>query len=97
MQNRDWISVVCVLLCCMLFGNRKVRLWALIKEQIKVFRNDRKKRISPWDCICFLLLPMVISLILVFKLNCTISIGLAELLTTVFSIVLLYYLDLQLL
>lgn len=87
MQNRDWISVVCVLLCCMLFGNRKVRLWALIKEQIKVFRNDRKKRISPWDCICFLLLPMVISLILVFKLNCTISSGLAELLTTVFSIV----------
>lgn len=87
MQNKGWITVVGVLLCCMLLGNRKVRLWALIKEQIYVFRNDRKERISPWDCVCFLFFPIVISFVLVFKLNYTISSDLAELLTTVFSIV----------
>lgn len=87
MQNKDWITVICVLLCCMLFGNRKVRLFALIKEQLKVFRNDKKKRISPWDYVCFLLFPVVISLVFVFKLDLTISSNLAELLTTVFSIV----------
>lgn len=69
MQNKDWITVICVLLCCMLFGNRKVRLFALIKEQLKVFRNDKKKRISPWDYVCFLLFPVVISLVFVFKLD----------------------------
>lgn len=87
MQNKDWITVICALLCCMLFGNRKVRLSLLIKEQLKVFRNYRMKRISLWDCVCFFLFPIVISLIFVFKLGLTVSINLAELLATVFSIV----------
>lgn len=87
MQNKCWIVVICVLLICMLFCNRKVRLFVLIKEQLKVFRNDKKKTISLWDYFCFFLLPIVISLIVVVKLDLTISSNLAELLTTVFSIV----------
>lgn len=87
MQSRDWITVVCMLLCCMLLGNRKVSLFAIIKEQLKVFRNDRKKRLSLWDCACFLIFPIVISLICVFKLDLTINSDLAGLLTTVFSFV----------
>ena len=82
-----WILAVFVLLCIMLFCNRKVRLWSLLIEQIRVFRNDKKKKISLWDCICFLVFPMVISLIFVYKLGFTINNNLAELLTTVFSIV----------
>ena len=82
-----WILAVFILLCIMLFCNRKVRLWSLLIEQIRVFRNDKKKRISLWDCICFLVFPMVISLIFVYKLGFTINNNLAELLTTVFSIV----------
>lgn len=82
-----WILAVFILLCIMLFCNRKVRLWSLLIEQIRVFRNDKKKKISLWDCICFLVFPMVISLIFVYKLGFTINNNLAELLTTVFSIV----------
>ena len=82
-----WILAVFFLLCIMLFCNRKVRLWSLLIEQIRVFRNDKKKKISLWDCICFLVFPMVISLIFVYKLGFTINNNLAELLTTVFSIV----------
>ena len=82
-----WILAVFILLCIMLFCNRKVRLWSLLIEQIRVFRNDKKKRISLWDCICFLVFPMVISPIFVYKLGFTINNNLAELLTTVFSIV----------
>lgn len=82
-----WILAVFILLCIMLFCNRKVRLWSLLIEQIRIFRNDKKKRISPWDCICFLVFPMLISLIFVYKLDFTINNNLAELLTTVFSIV----------
>ena len=82
-----WILAVFILLCIMLFCNRKVRLWSLLIEQIRVFRNDKKKRISLWDCICFLVFPMLISLIFVYKLDFTINNNLAELLTTVFSIV----------
>ena len=82
-----WILAVFFLLCIMLFCNIKVRLWSLLIEQIRVFRNDKKKKISLWDCICFLVFPMVISLIFVYKLGFTINNNLAELLTTVFSIV----------
>ena len=82
-----WILAVFFLLCITLFCNRKVRLWSLLIEQIRVFRNDKKKKISLWDCICFLVFPMVISLIFVYKLGFTINNNLAELLTTVFSIV----------
>lgn len=82
-----WILAVFFLLCIMLFCNRKVRLWSLLIEQIRVFRNDKKKKISLWDCICFLVFPMVISLIFVYKLGFTINNNLAELLTTVFSVV----------
>ena len=68
-----WILAVFFLLCIMLFCNRKVRLWSLLIEQIRVFRNDKKKKISLWDCICFLVFPMVISLIFVYKLGFTIN------------------------
>lgn len=88
MQSKHiWIIAVYILLCMMLFCNRKVRLWSLLTEQIRVFRNDKEKRISLWDCICFLILPVAISVIIVYKLGFIINNNLAELLTTVFSFV----------
>ena len=39
-----WILAVFFLLCIMLFCNRKVRLWSLLIEQIRVFRNDKRKK-----------------------------------------------------
>lgn len=88
MNNKHvWTLVIVLILCIMFFANRKVRLIILVKEQLKVFRNDRLNRFSPWDYACFLLFPIVIAVIYVLKLELIINNNLAELLTTVFSIV----------
>ena len=77
MPDRNiWLFTAAALVVVMLFFNRKVRLWAVLKEQIKVFKNAKKQRISLWDCLCFLVFPWVFSYICVYQL-----------LTTVFSIV----------
>ena len=87
MSNEKWKWIALVILGLMLFGNRKVCLWRVVKEQLLTFRNAKKKRFSPWDFICFILFPIVASLIIVYKLNFSINATLAGLLTTIFSIV----------
>ena len=89
-ENLVWPLAVAAILVAMVFANKKVCLWALVKEQMLVFRNDRKKKISLWDIFCFLGAPVMIAVILVYKLEFTIDEDLANLLTTVFSIVLLF-------
>lgn len=82
-----WIFATVAILIIMLLCNRKVRLFALIQEQMLVFKNDKKNEKSPWDYICFLVFPVIVALILVFKLDFIIDDDLANLLTTVFSII----------
>ena len=53
-----WISAIVAILLIMLLFNRKVRLLALIKEQLMVFKNDKTKKISLWDLACFLVFPL---------------------------------------
>ena len=54
MQNRNiWFFAAVALVFIMLFCNRKVWLWAVLKEQISVFRNAKKEKVSLWDCLCF--------------------------------------------
>lgn len=54
MQNKNiWIFIVIALVSVMLIGNRKVRLGAVLKEQLYVFRNAKKGNISAFDCCCF--------------------------------------------
>ena len=56
MPDRNiWLFTAAALVVVMLFFNRKVRLWAVLKEQIKVFKNAKKQRISLWDCLLLLL------------------------------------------
>lgn len=71
----------------MLFGNRKVRLFKIILVQIKVFRNAKTNKISLWDLFCFVIFPILTAIIFVLKLNLIVSVNLAEILTTVFSII----------
>lgn len=88
MQNKNiWIFIVIALVAVMLIGNRKVRLGAVLKEQLYVFRNAKNNNISVYDCCCFLVFPWVVSGICVCKLDFVVKKELAELLTTVFSIV----------
>lgn len=88
MQGRTiWTFTAIALVFIMLFCNRKVWLWAVLKEQISVFRNAKKEKVSLWDCVCFFVFPWVVSYICTWKLNFVIEEDLADLLTTVFSIV----------
>ena len=88
MPDRNiWLFTAAALVVVMLFFNRNVRLCAVLKEQIKVFKNAKKQRISLWDCLCFLVFPWVFSYICVYQLDFVIEEELAQLLTTVFSIV----------
>ena len=82
-----WIVVTAIFLIMILFLNRKVRLFALAKEQLQVFKNANKETISLWDLLCFLVIPLVIAIILVYKLDFIVDNDLANLLTTVFSII----------
>ena len=71
----------------MVFGNKKVRLSALLLNQFKVFKNAKTGRISSWDIICFIIFPIVLSLIITIEFNNMVSDILAGVLTTIFSFV----------
>ena len=88
MNNQNfWVIFVGVLFLIMLFGNIKVRLLKIICEQMKVFRNAKTKKLSLWDFVFFVIFPIVIAVVVVVKLKLIISVDLAELFTTVFSII----------
>lgn len=71
----------------MIFFNKKVCLTQLFIKQIKVLKNDRTKKYSIWDLMCFIGFPIIISALIVFCLSYQINVSLAETLTTVFSLV----------
>lgn len=82
-----WSMVVVILIFVMLFMNKKVRVFPVLVEQLQVFKNDKTKKFSPWDFLCFIFMPIVIAFIIAFKLNAVIDRELASTLTTVFSLV----------
>lgn len=82
-----WSLAVVALLIIMFFFNRKVRLFSLMKEQMMIFKNDKTKKVSLWDYVCFFAFPLTVAIILVCKLKFIIDDSLANLLTAVFSIV----------
>lgn len=56
MQNKYWlIAVTVMIVCMMLFGNRKVRVFSVFRRQLQIFKDARKEKISVWDIICFFL------------------------------------------
>ena len=43
------ILIIVFPLCIMFIGNRKVRIFLIFAEQIKIFRNAKTNKISVWD------------------------------------------------
>lgn len=87
MMNKIILLIIIVLFLIMMFFNKKVCLARLFKKQIEVLKNDKKKKFSKWDLMCFIVFPIVISALIVFGLSYQINVSLAETLTTVFSLV----------
>lgn len=79
--------LIALLALIMLFLNKKVNLVRLYIEQLKVFKNARTGKRSIWDLICFFIFPIVIAILIVFGVPFKVTPQLAEILTTVFSLV----------
>ena len=82
-----WSIIAVLIILIMLFGNKKVRVFSVFIEQLQVFKNARTKRFSPWDFICFVVLPIGLAPVIVFGFQEMVDIELAGILTTVFSLV----------
>lgn len=87
MNDTLWTIIAAGLLILLMIGNRKVRLISLFSKQIQVFKNARKNKISVWDILCFIVFPICLALIVVYKLGICIDGTLSGILTTVFSLV----------
>lgn len=82
-----WLLLVLSIILVMLFGNKKVRVFSVFGEQFHVFKNAKTGKHSIWDITCFVILPIVLSVVFVTKLHLFVGVSLAELLTTVFAMV----------
>ncbi|MBE5834745.1 MAG: hypothetical protein E7309_08900 [Butyrivibrio sp.] len=82
------LSIIAIgIVILMLFCNKKVRIFSIIKSQFQVYRNDSTKRISLWDILCFVIMPIVLGAIIVFGFESSIDEKLAGVLTTVFAFI----------
>lgn len=81
------IVMASVIVCAMLFGNKKVRVLPVLTNQLKVFKNAKTNKISLWDIICFIVLPIALAVLIVLGFDCVVDNNLAGVLTTVFAFV----------
>ena len=81
------ISIAIVIVCAMLFGNKKVRVLPVLIKQLQVFKNAKTNKISVWDIICFIFFPIALAVLIAFGFECVIDDDLAGVLTTVFAFV----------
>lgn len=49
------LIVIFAIIAVMLFGNKKVRVFPLVKKQLQVFKNAKTNKISIWDIACFVI------------------------------------------
>lgn len=45
------IVMAMVIVCMMLFGNKKVRILSVLIKQLQVFKNAKTDKISVWDIV----------------------------------------------
>ena len=76
-----------VLLGVIIVFNPKIRLWKVFSDQIKVYRNDQKKRVSFWDICSFLIAPLGLSILVAMSLPYEKVEKSSNMVITVFSII----------
>lgn len=78
------LTIGCILVMLL---NRKINVAKVFLEQLKVFKNNKTKKISLWDIISFIVCPILLSLIMVGWHDFYINRELAQILTTAFSLI----------
>ena len=62
-------QIICVLVVLVLVAfNPKVQLTKIFVEQFKVYTNDKTRKISPYDIVSFIVVPIVLSVIVALSL-----------------------------
>ena len=65
MPNRTTLTIITlIILCLMLFFNKKVRVFNVLIKQLQVFKNAKTNKVSIWDIVCFIILPIILSIII---------------------------------
>lgn len=81
-------QIICVLVVLVLVAfNPKVQLTKIFVEQFKVYTNDKTRKISPYDIVSFIVVPIVLSVIVALSLPYEKMSKASETIITVFSIV----------
>lgn len=82
-----WQIVCVVTLLTIVAFNPKVQLFKIFSEQFKVYRNDKTNRVSIYDIITFLIIPIILATIVAFSLSYKELSEASEIIITVFSLV----------
>ena len=82
-----WQIVCAVILLIIVALNPKVQLTKIFIEQFKVYKNDKTKSISPYDILCFLIIPIVLAVFVACSLSYDTITNASDTIITVFSIV----------
>ncbi len=87
-MNRPWWVILPIVVCMiMMLSNKKVRLIRIFIRQFQIYKNAQNEKNSTWDIVCFIFLPIIISILIVYGLQYQIDSKLAGTLTTVFSLI----------
>ena len=87
MNKRIFIIFIILFVTIIMLFNKKVSLIRLALRQLQVYKNAKTEKYSVWDFVSFILCPIIIAILIVCGLQYRIDKQLAEILTTVFSLV----------
>lgn len=82
-----WQFLCSVVLVIIVSFNPKVQLIKIFKEQLGVYRNDNTKRVSCFDIITFLVIPILLAILVAMSLPYDELIRTSDTIITVFSLV----------
>ena len=84
----EYIVTALTIACIFVMSfNRKINVAKVFIEQLKVFKDNRTKKISFGDILSFIICPILLSLIIIIWHGFIIEKELAQILTTAFSLI----------
>jgi len=78
------LTAVCLLTMLL---NRKISIAKIFLEQLKVFKDNRTHKASPWDIFSFIICPIGLSCLATYHYKFVIEKDFAETITTAFSLI----------
>ena len=81
-------QIICVLILLIIVAlNPKVKLTKIFVEQFKIYRNDKTKKISWYDILSFLIVPIILAILIAHSLPYDKLSSASNTIITVFSLV----------